>query len=243
MLPLVVISLCASSLTTHKRPNVSANLGESGPICCTNVTGLMPRPYCHGWNHNMEYIWHSFVQVKLSSEALTLTTGNRYFAIDCRGGTASTHSASVILKNCCNSKPSVFLPLSSTGSTYNSSCFFFKSTLVHYMKLKTSMTFKNHHKTFSESRVFSIIMEMPIVIFDLWNLPFLTASRGSSATQSSSIAILVVVLLHESQLVPLKSLTQREGSTLILVKYFQTWRGKELGSNIILCLLAHKTKQ
>lgn len=40
----------------------------------------------------------ALVQVKLSSEALTLTTGNRYFAIDCQGGTASTHSASVILK-------------------------------------------------------------------------------------------------------------------------------------------------
>lgn len=83
-------------------------------------------------------------------------------------------------------------------------------------------------------------MEMLIVIFDLWNLPFLTASRESSATQNSSIAVLVIVLLHESELVSLKRLKQTGGSTLIFVKYFQTWRGKELGSNKILCLLAHQ---
>lgn len=96
----------------------------------------------------------ALIQVKLSSEALTPTTGNRNVAIDCRGGIASTHSASLILKNCCNSKPSVCLPLSSTGNTYNSLYFFCKSILVHYMKLKTSMTFKNHHKIFSELHVF-----------------------------------------------------------------------------------------
>lgn len=94
------------------------------------------------------------VQVKLLSETLTPLMGNGCFAIDFSGATASTHFASDILKSYCNSKPSVCMQLSSTGNTYNSLCFFFKSILVHYMKLKTSVTFKNHHKVFSEWCVF-----------------------------------------------------------------------------------------
>jgi len=95
------------------------------------------------------------VQVKLLSETLTLLTGNGCFAVDFCGATAPTHFASDISQSYGNSKPSVCMPLSSTGNTYNSLCFFFKSMLLCYMKLKTSVTFKNHHKIFSEWCVFA----------------------------------------------------------------------------------------